>query len=342
MYGQTLPSSASAYDRQHRTEIAAASSAVQRLWRRMGPDFDATYARIEDRLLSTVLLAQQRLADAAQDYLPAVLDETDQRRAVTPAARVSTAPLIGVAGDGRPVDSLLYGAVTTAKARVAEGASPFQALRAGGQWLGMAAGTILADTSRASLSLGIGVRPVSGMVRMVNPGACSRCIILAGRWYRKNAAFLRHPRCQCTAIPSSEALAGDLTTDPQAHFESLSPAEQDRVFTKAGAEAIRAGADINQVVNARRGMWAAQSGRMRPVTIAGREVYITLEGTTRRGRAYQAMSRARYVQRQGELVRAGQRYRAWRAPRLMPESIAQIATSREDYLRLLRLYGYIL
>lgn len=342
MYGQNLPSSASAYDLRQRTEVAAAVAAAGRLWRRMSGDFDASYARLEPRLLEVALTAQRRLAEAAQSYIPDVLDETGQARALDPAARISTAPLIGVAGDGRPVDSLLYGAVTTAKTRIAEGASTFQALGSGGQFLTMAAGTLLADTSRASLSLGMGVRPVSGMVRMVNPGACSRCIILAGRWYRKNAAFLRHPRCQCTAIPSSEAMAGDLTTDPAAHFDSLSPAEQDRVFTKAGAEAIRAGADINQVVNARRGMWAAQSGRMRPVTIAGREVYITLEGTTRRGRAYQAMSRAGYVRRQGEMVRSGQRYRAWRAPRLMPESIAQIATSREDYLRLLRLYGYIL
>src|SRR5690606_7795096 len=316
--------------------------ALDRLWKRMDGDFDTSYARIESRVLATTLLAQQRLTALATDYVPSVLEDTGQARAIIPAAQITTSPLVGVAGDGRPVDSLLYGAVTTAKTRIAEGASPFQALQAGGQFLSVAAGTLFADTSRSALSLATGVRPVSGMVRMVNPGACSRCIILAGRWYRKNASFLRHPNCQCTSIPSSEAMAGDLTTDPAAHFDSLSPAEQDRAFTKAGAEAIRAGADINQVVNARRGMWAAQSGRMRPVTIAGREVYITLEGTTRRGRAYQAMSQAGYVRRQGEMVRRGQRYRAWRAPRLMPESIAQIANSREDYLRLLRLYGYIL
>lgn len=58
-------------------------------------------------------------------------------------------------------------------------------------------------------------------------------------------------------IPSREDRADDLRTDPRAYFESLTAAEQDRAFTKAGAEAIRAGADIAQVVNARSGIYTA-------------------------------------------------------------------------------------
>lgn len=42
-------------------------------------------------------------------------------------------------------------------------------------------------------------------------------------------------------------------TGPGDYFESLDRAEQDKIFTKAGAQAIRDRADINQVVNARRG-----------------------------------------------------------------------------------------
>ena len=57
MYGQTLPPSARAYDHRHRTESAAARSALERLWGRMGQDFDTSYARIESRVLATTLLA---------------------------------------------------------------------------------------------------------------------------------------------------------------------------------------------------------------------------------------------------------------------------------------------
>jgi hypothetical protein len=40
------------------------------------------------------------------------------------------------------------------------------------------------------------------------------------------------------------------------YFKQMPPALQDSTFTKAGAEAIRRGADINQVVNARQGMYS--------------------------------------------------------------------------------------
>src|SRR5690606_30758410 len=78
-------------------------------------------------------------------------------------------------------------------------------------------------------------------------------------------------RCDCVHIPSRESVAGDITTSPRRIFESMDEAEQDRVFGKAGAQAIRDGADIARVVNARRGMYTAGGLRL------------TREATTRRG-----------------------------------------------------------
>lgn len=92
------------------------------------------------------------------------------------------------------------------------------------------------------------------------------------------------------------------------YFNSLSAAEQDRLFTKAGAEAIRSGADLARVVNARRGMYEA----------GGRS--FTREATTRRGRL------------------PGQS----RGPRLMPAQILREAGGdRAEALRLFRLHGYL-
>ncbi|SCF39390.1 hypothetical protein GA0070563_11115 [Micromonospora carbonacea] len=74
-------------------------------------------------------------------------------------------------------------------------------------------------------------------------------------WYSANGLIVSN--CDCVHIPAREDSADDLRTDPKKYFASLSAAEQDRLFTVGGAEAIRAGADIAQVVNARKGMYEA-------------------------------------------------------------------------------------
>lgn len=326
---QTLPRSAERYSREQRAEIRAAALSAKRQWRRMGPEFDASFLAIRSGLLATVLTAQQRVAEGAVAYIPAVLAETGQERAVDAAAEVVPSSLVGVAGDGRPVEGLLEGAKVHAKQSVAAGRTPAQALAGAGQWLTLAVGTVLSDTGRAAESVAMAVRPVGGYVRMLNPPSCSRCAVLAGKWYRSNTGFQRHPGCDCRHIPASESVAGDLTVDPAAYFRSLDPAEQDRIFTKAGAEAIREGADVFQVVNARRGMQRAQIG--------GRDVLLTSEGTTRRGLAYRDLTRGADT----DVRLPGARYSSARRPRLMPETIQQVATDKDDYLRLLRANGYI-
>lgn len=100
--------------------------------------------------------------------------------------------------------------------------------------------TQVQDAARQAIALEMAVTPtVTGYVRMLNPPSCSRCVILAGKFYRRNEGFLRHPRCDCRHIPSRESLAGDLTTDPVTYFDALPTAEQDATFTQAGAEILR-------------------------------------------------------------------------------------------------------
>lgn len=136
-------------------------------------------------------------------------------------------------------------------------------------------------------------------------------------------------RCDCIHIPARENTADDLRTDPRRFFASLSPAEQDRIFTKAGSEAIRLGADPAQVVNARRGMTTA--------TVNGQQVSATTEGTTTRGRSGSLLGADETTTKQ-----AGDRYRRATRVRLMPESIiAQAAGDRDAAIALLRRYGYI-
>jgi hypothetical protein len=342
-----LPTASAEYYGRQREIMVSVLGSARRLWGTRPPrSFDAWFDDNIDRLLAILIAGQQAAVDDAEEYVTTVLDELDTR--VSPDAEPITDPLVGVASDGRGLDSLMYGAVITAKSSVASGLPVEVAWDDGLTALMLRAQTQIADASRAAVGLGIAARPEVGYVRMLNPPSCPKCAVLAGKFYAFNSGFLRHPGCDCRHIPSRENRSRDLTTDPQVYFESLSPQEQDKIFTKAGAEAIRDGADIAQVVNARRGMSTAQQnvagwipkGRLSRTEVYGQQIATTTEGITRRGAAYRAMREAGYARRQTD-VRNGRRYFRARAPRLMPEGIYEIAEDRADALRLLRLYGYL-
>lgn len=333
--GQTLPASAKEYFATQVREADGAIRAMRRQWSRLSPArVVESYDALQPQLLAVVLVAQSRMVAPVPGYTADVLSETG-----VPTSRIAqTQPraLVGSAGDGRSIEGLLDLAPGVTLDALRSGAGTAIALKAGQDFLDMAVTTALWDTARHAEVLEQATYPaVEGYVRMLNPGvhgACSRCAVLAGREYRKNQGFERHPNCRCVHIPISEASPDDFRLDGRAYFDSLSPQEQERIFTKAGAEVIREGADIGQVVNARRGMHTAQQskrgwiprGRLAPQERYGRRIYTTTEGTTKRGLA----SRRRTGRRSSD--------------RLMPESIVELAEDRDDLLRLLRLHGYIL
>lgn len=340
-----LPVAVTHQRRQDRT-ILDTLEHVEATWTRMSAvDLDASWERLGPGIVLATAHGQHAAATEGAAYIPRALSA--QGIATAAAGAVEPAMLTGIASDGRPLGSLLYGAVATSGQALNAGAAAPVALRQGWGWLQRAVSTQVADAGRVAEFTGMVARPqVTGYVRMVNPGACARCIILAGRTY-KVEGFERHPACRCVHVPSAEDSPGDIGTDPQAYFDSLSPAEQDRTFTKAGAQAIRDGADMSQVVNARRGMYTAQvnkagwrpRGRATRREVYGHRLFTTDEGTTRRGHAYRSMRQAQWAR--DEVKRSGERYARLRAPRLMPESIYEVATDRADAIRLLRLNGYI-
>lgn len=332
-----LPEAAGAYYRQQQRLTVATLALTRTAWATVTPDLDASWLAAGPRLSVITMSAQLGAARAAEPYLAAVLGELDLPTAND--GEVNPAGFVGVAGDGRDVDSLLYGAVTTSKASIAAGAQVQEAMTRGGRWLDMAVQTLLADTARAAVSTGITARPrVGGYVRMLNLPSCSRCVILAGKWFRWNEGFARHPRCDCRHIPAAEDMAGDLRTDPQKAVE----AGQVRGLTRAERAAIDDGADVGQVVNARRGMSTT--------SIGGRTIQVTSEGTTRRGVAFRALSRRGTVTEQAgtatRITRTGPEQRAItrtrsRAPRLTPQTIYDVAEDRADAIRLLKANGYL-
>lgn len=258
---QNLPPSARSHYIRQQALSAATVRAAARSWARMGADFDASWRAVGPRLLILLTAAQLRAAADASAYasLAAAQVGLDPAR----VAAVNPRTFARSASDGRPLLGLLEGAVTAAKEAVAAGAHVPSALATGGAFLDLVIPTQVADAGRAAELVTMTATPaVTGYVRAVSPGACRRCAILAGKHFRWDNDFLRHPRCHCQTVPSGEgSTAGVL--HPRDHFEGLSRPEQDRVYGRENAEAIRDGADPVKVVNSLRGTYTP-SGRRAP------------------------------------------------------------------------------
>lgn len=326
-----LPDTAVDHYRQQQRLTLQVLAYAREVWGKRPPgNFDVWFDRNIDQLVQIVVEGQMRAVKGADSYVGETLAELGTP--VTADVLINPEAMVGVASDGRALDGLMYGAVVNAGQRV-EDRGAASAWESGFNWLATALQTQIADASRSANQLAITSRKNVGYVRMLNPPSCSRCVILAGRFYRYNAAFRRHNGCDCRQIASLEDNNEDIRTDPAKYFNSLSKEAQDRAFTKAGAESIRLGADIGQVVNVRRGAAgldaaAGSTGRLTRTDVYGQSLYISTEGVTKRGVA-------------GKVIRARGRSAAT-TPRLMPETIIELAESREDALNLLRLNGFIL
>lgn len=268
----------------------------------------------------------------------------------------------GATAAGWPLDALLTVPAERAAVALRDGARPADVLRAGRSALQMYASTEVHDVARASVQTVSTVQHVDGYVRHIGFRCCGRCAVLSGRWYRYSSGFERHPRCRCTMVPASRDV--EITTPLELY-------RQGRItdLTRAEREALDMGADISQVVNSRMGMY-----------VAGGEKF-TVSGTTRRGvagarmiardiaraggaapggtytnytvdRRRVAAAEAKY----GPLMRRGNPFtRAtktgpenvagyWRAANARPTvaTILKHASTREERVRLLTNYGYLL
>jgi hypothetical protein len=212
-------------------------------------------------VVSVVERGRAASVTAALPYTAAVLAETDQ--VAPPTGELNPARFTATAPDGKRVPLVLEGSVITARQVIGQGGTLQEGLTSGGDRLIRDVLTMLADTRRQVYHADIIQRPkVGGYARMLNPPSCSRCVILAGKWFAWNKGFLRHPRCDCIHIPASESTGRGIAIDPADYFNGLSKAEQDATFTKAGARAIRDGADMSRVENIRlRGLGTASSKR---------------------------------------------------------------------------------
>lgn len=287
-----------------------AAATARRAWREMsGAYLSESWSRLRPILLPALVAAQVEAAAAGATYGAFALAEQGTWQA--PEVFVDPVAFGGWTSSGADLGSTLDNAVVDTKEAIRSGASTAQALDAGWSTLSGIVALQVSDAGRVAAGADISARQGVGYVRMLNPPSCSRCVVLAGKFYRWNAGFRRHPRCDCVHTPSAAgSLAGarseGLVDDPYDYFRGLSKAEQNKEFGTAQAEAIRDGGDIYQVINSAR----------------GRKGAFTTEGTTRRG----------YASTQ---LRGRQR-------RMTPETIYRLNPNRADAIQALKDQGYIL
>lgn len=337
--------------RQENLDVVATDAAtrVVRLWSSANPaELERSWTYTAPEIAAVVAASQ---VDAARQST-AYAEATATAIGATPTRRTVVAEAFGgVTREGRAVAPELYSGVTYTKTLIGAGMGVGQAFRAGTALMSILAANTVRDAGRSADRVAGITQGQTRYVRVVQSGACSRCAILAGvQGYRVD--FERHPGCRCTSIgiPAGGSVPEGFFASSGEYFDSLTEAEQDRIFTKSGAWAIRNGADEIKVVNARRGMYKSAvkhadgsygPSRLRPITIGVRadgsplQVYATTEGAT---------WRSSWARQQADGVKgATDRYRRTSTLRLMPEQIMKMSGSAapERARELLERYGYV-
>jgi hypothetical protein len=157
----------------------------------------------------------------------------------------------GRAADGRSLAGLLQGAVVESKRSMTRGLDGGDALLNGRRWLEQALQGVITDAARDATSAEVIVRPRMGWVRVVNAPCCSRCAVLAGRFYQWHEPLRRHPQCDCLNQPTTEADSEQYVVNPKTLLDrglitDLSQKQKARLDD---------GADLNRVLNESRDRW---------------------------------------------------------------------------------------
>lgn len=254
---------------QRKAITQAARRAMLREWRTLDDAaIRASYATTLPRFLAILTAAQARAASDATAYLDAAL-KAQGADSPDVLAQVNSRAFAGVASDGRDLLSLLQSPLFQTMAALGQGASPGQALAIGGSVLDRITATQTIDAGRTADGVGIAASTgVVGYERIAAPPCCGRCAILGGQFYKWSTGFERHPYCDCFHVPVlGRGRSSGLGQSAMELFKN----GQIRGMSQADIRAVREGADLNKVINARRGMSTAArrnaGGRMMPEQI---------------------------------------------------------------------------
>ncbi|OXM45445.1 hypothetical protein CFP75_31370 [Amycolatopsis alba DSM 44262] len=241
---------------------------MQRAWRGLDPEgLRPTFAaKVAPVLVSAISTGQINAVALATPYVADVL--ADEPALSKPPAVIPPA-FAGATTTGLPLVSLEDLLFVRLLADIGAGMSTTDALLIGLRRALTYMATEITDAGRTATHVQlIADTRMAGYEHVVRLPACDRCIVLAGRLYRCSQGSPRHPRCDCTMTPVTREQwrESNLDNHPRALFDSMTEYDQNSRFGAGKAAAIRAGADLSQVVNARRaampvaGRWTTTQG----------------------------------------------------------------------------------
>ncbi|MEV4312995.1 hypothetical protein [Actinocrispum sp. NPDC049592] len=323
----TAPASAGAeieFYQAYQQATRQAVEQVQTAWAGLdeGDPVGSWTEQVRPQTVAAVEQAQAETASLAPVYVAAVLLAAGLVAA--PVAALVAAAFAGYAANGLPLAALFDLAFGAYRRALALGVPESEASAIGLSRLLTYTATEISDTARLAVTAASVADPrIAGYERIVHLPACGRCILLAGRLYRFSTGFARHPRCDCGMRPVTRTQwESHRDNNPRALFAGMTHAEQDKAFGKGDAAAIRAGADIARVVNAR---------RPGALYVAGGHEY-TRDSVTVRGAGREM----------GELARQrGDRYRSTRTARPTAAQLVNSARDEIELADLLRRFGYL-
>lgn len=250
---------ASAHRLRQQQLAALATREIGKLWRAVdGSDPTGSWAAVAPRALSLMAAAQAEAVRGAQQYVTAAVGM--QGSSSNPAGTVGSSAFIGIASDGRPLDSLLGYPAFEASAFIDEAMPAPQGLAITGRHLDRIVATQVQDAARAATGVAIvNDRGADGYLRALDTVTCSRCVVLAGRWNVWNAGFARHPFCSCTAIAT---VAHEAPPSAKTLFDAMTAAQLAQArWSKADIDSINSGESVAGATDTPSGL--------RSVTIAG-------------------------------------------------------------------------
>ena len=155
---------------------------VRDSWHQSNADFLMLFAALQARAASDAMDASTLMLAEQGDY-------------ITPDGIANpNAYSAGYAPSGIDLDSYFDIPATHTLTAIKNGMDTYDAMQAGRRTLRQMAMQALEDTSVSAMGVSITQRAGVGYVRVESPDCCPRCAILAGKYYRHNQGFLRHPK----------------------------------------------------------------------------------------------------------------------------------------------------
>ena len=234
---------------------AAALGVASRAWAEVSPNaISESWSTQVPYLAQSFDALRRNVAVDSAIYTPLTLSEQGQYRVGDAFTDVDAfLPTLATGGD---LEAALYVPAIRTKEAIRRGVGVADALDTGKQSLYAILTSALSDTGRQVGGVAVASRPKTGYTRMLNPPSCERCVVLAGRFYRWNTGFLRHPRCfpagTVVSGPEFEAAArrwyeGELVILTTASGQELSLTANHPVLTRRGwvpAHLLNEGDDV--------------------------------------------------------------------------------------------------